>query len=732
MTIKKLLIPTLAASMILFISCEKEPASFSDDRNTEDHKEGTEEKKDQDPTKNEYQPTAEDLAVDRTLFELMNLNYEPLAATKMLYEEKHYKEASDSLLSYFKHRKEPVNSEVAYDLKNMNDTEWGIANQALPEGGYRFSVHFGQQYEKLENGVYTYWSFNDGTGNINWETSPVSMGREFYQKHMHAWFTQLARAYAISKDEKYFRAWKNQYSDWMEKYPCPTTGKVVYGTTPEGYGWQSWHQNSIAARLTSQPTLFEYFISCPSFDFAWLTKFLASVYEGIEFSRSNLFPTPNTNYRFSQYKGHCKVALMFPEFKKAPEWLRENATDLSDYAKLTLNEDGPLNELCPGYHIGEVGGYRIIYNDARINGKLGYFPSDYLSRIRNAADFSTDYYYPDYSWECFNDAQQTDKPNTLKFLRYFSEMYPDDQKMLYLSTEGKSGKAPDQSLFEYRYSGYYMLRAGWKQDSAMLLYKNNYNPENFTHCHFDNGTVAICVKGRRFLPDPGNFTYGDKLGGELDAQSQYHRETSSHNTITKSYGKIANGFAKGKYLGSSSSAEIDWVSAENQSYADLTHRRTVWMVEKSFFVIVDNAFGSASGTVVNLNWHLCRDAGSLGKDVVVYDEGTSSGWAGAHTVFPDGNNILLRSFTTSEFSTETGESYTSDIVNVRYPRKFIRLNARKTNGSSTIRFITVLLPCSDATKESVSAEFTDGGFSQTGESLKVTVNGKEYKLSYKI
>lgn len=732
MTAKNYRFLLFAAFATILASCEKEPTTFSDDRNTDDKKETPVTPVTPDPPKNEYQPTAEDLAVDKTLFELLNLDYQPLAATKMLYEGKHYKEASDSLLSYFKHRKEPVNTEVAYTLTNMGDTEWGIANQALPEGGYRFSVHFGQQYEKYENGVYTYWSFDDGTGKINWETAPVSMGREFYQKHMHAWFVYLGRAYKITKDLKYFRAWKDQYSDWMEKYPCPTSSNITYGTSPEGYGWQSWHQNSIASRLTTQPTVFEYFIACPEFDFAWLTKFLAAVYEGIEFSRANLFPTPNTNYRFSQYKSHCKVALMFPEFKKAPEWLRENGINLSDYAKLTLNEDGPLNELCPGYHIGEVGGYRIIYNDARVNGKLGYFPADYLTRIKNAVNFSTDYYYPNYTWECFNDAQQSEKANTLKFLRYFSEMYPDDQKMLYLSTEGKSGKAPDQSLFEYRYSGYYMFRAGWKEDSGMLLYKNNYNPENFTHCHFDNGNVAICVKGRRFLPDPGSYTYGDKLGGELDAQSQYHRETSNHNTLTKSYGKIGNGFAKGKYLGSATSADLDWVSAENQSYADLTHRRTVWMVEKSFWVIVDDAYGSAAGTVVNLNWHLCRDAGALGTGVVVYDDGVSSGWAGAHTVFSDGNNLLLRSFTAADFSLETGESFTSDVSNVRYPRKFLRLNAKKTSGNSTVRFITVLYPCANATKVSVSAEFSDGGFSQTGESLKVTINGKEYKLSYKI
>jgi len=728
MTVKKIFILLLAALSLSVSSCEKEPREFSDDRNSEDKKE---EKKDEptDPKKEEYQPTTEDLAVNRNLFEILNLDYAPLAKVKSLYSEKRYKAAADSLLSYFKGDRGIVNTEYVANLKNINDTEWGIANQALPENGYRFSVHFGQMYEKYENGVYTYWSFDDGTGKINWETMPSSMGREFYQKHMHAWFVYLARAYKVSGDEKYFKAWKQQYSDWMEKYPCPSTGKVTYDANDAtSYGWQSWHQNSIATRLTNQPTVFEYFISSPGFDFAWLTTFLCSVSEALEYSTTHLHPAEDTNYRFSQFKSHCIATLMFPELKKSSSWLKDNATLLSDYAKKTLNEDGPLNELCPSYHIGEVNGYRTVYNDARANGKLGYFPSDYLDRIHNAASFSTDYYYPDYSWESMCECQASSRANTLKFLKYFSEMFPDDNKMLYLSTERKSGKAPDKFQFEYRTSGYYMMRTDWTESAAMLVYKNTYNPKNFTHCHFDNGTLSICVKGRRFLPDPGNYTYGDKLGGELDAAKDEMRKASNHNTLTKSYGNILSGYAKGQYITSGE----NYVVAQNQSYADLTHRRSVWMVDRKFFVIVDDAFGSASGCEVNLSWHFCRDSGSKGVDVVVPDDGKASGWYGAHTTFTDGNNLLLRSFTNAEFTPETGLSYTSDVVLSREQRKYVRLNAKKTNGSSVTRFITVLYPCSDPASVNVSAQFTDSGFSQSGESLKVTINGTEYKLSYSI
>lgn len=44
---------------------------------------------------------------------------------------------------------------------------------------------------------------------------------------------------------------------------------------------------------------------------------------------------------------------------------------------------------------------------------------------------------------------------------------------------------------------------------------------------------------------------------------------------------------------------------ENPHYEGLKHRRSVFFVDQSYFVIVDEAVGDAKGTV-NLNYHLCE------------------------------------------------------------------------------------------------------------------------------
>ena len=53
-------------------------------------------------------------------------------------------------------------------------------------------------------------------------------------------------------------------------------------------------------------------------------------------------------------------------------------------------------------------------------------------------------------------------------------MYPDDNGLLWVATEGKSGSKPSYTTKAYSTSGYYMLRNGWDKDATMMILKNNY------------------------------------------------------------------------------------------------------------------------------------------------------------------------------------------------------------------------------------------------------------------
>lgn len=734
----KRLIPALLCATLLLPCCtdDLDEDRFSKETNQDDKKpEKPEEKKDDPQKEPEYVPTAEDLAVDQTLFKLLNLDYQPLATVKSLYNAKKYKKAADELLFYFKSRKDVVNPEVTIPVINLNANSQRNADAALPEGDYRFCIHSGMFYESYVGGLYTYYSFKGADGKIDWDFAPSKdVGTEWYQVSWHYWFNDLALAYSYTKDEKYFNAWRDQYSDWMEKFPCPSTGKKTYSNKVGSSGYKFWCELAMATRINYQAQLFYYFIPAAGFDFAWLTKFLSAFHETVTYSLNNLYYTEKSNIRFAQYRSHCIAGLIFPEFKDAQTWMKTGANQVGGQFKISFLPDGCLEEFDMGYHTGEVNNYRLVYNAAKANDKLGYFGADYLTNLYNACKIVADYLYPNYLWETFNEGKQTQKSVTQRWMREYLEMYPDDGKFKYLATDRVQGTKPTTTLDLYKDSGYYMFRSSWEEKAMMLIYKNHYNPGNMWHSHLDNNNISFYKDGRIFLPSSGSYTYGDSKGGELDVARAYHKAASNHNTITKNLQDIPTTNSLGKFLKSSTSDDLDLVVGENPSYPDLTHRRAVWMVEKSFFVIADAVYGTNAGGTINLNFHLCRDTnGSLGINAVEIDDYSSAKAYGAHTVFSDGNNVVFKSFsdTSDGFKGENGTSYWSDKIDVRQTRKYYRVNVTKKDASSTPRFITVIYPCSDASKVSISAEFPNA-YSSKGETVKVTINGKTYNLSYSL
>ena len=160
---------------------------------------------------------------------------------------------------------------------------------------------------------------------------------------------------------------------------------------------------------------------------------------------------------------------------------------------------------------------------------------------------------------------------------------------------------------------------------------------------------------------------------------------------------------------------------ENPSYEGLTHRRTIFMVDDKFYVILDEAYGSAAGTV-NLNFNITE-----GTDAqVVYD--TSEG--GFHTAFADGNNLLVRTFANKAVTTTARTGYVSLVLDETTERPSYQVDLEKAAGDKAARFITVLYPASDASAETVSAEFIDEEFSETAARISVTAGGQTYRLSY--
>ncbi|MBR5103232.1 MAG: alginate lyase family protein [Bacteroidales bacterium] len=668
--------------------------------------------------------------INADVFELIDLEYPGLENVKYFYDAGDIASAAAELLNYYRTRSviNPFVSMLAAPY--TSSAAISIADQATKEGGYRFKV---SDYVDADGLGY---SFLAEDGSINWDIPEAMQGESQFesQLHRHQWMLTQAKVYKSTGDEKYVRAWIEVYFDWVKEFPC---GEGKTYDLP-------WWGLQPAVRAHDQMSIFSYYVGAEAFTPAVLSEFLLSFHTHIKNITLNWYEEAGSNVRLSQEKTVYMAGVLMPEFKDASEWYKAGCDGMAAQINNQFHEDGVHNEFDPGYHIGAIADFYDIYKLAQLNGLLSDFPSDFIESLRGTVNFVKDIMYPDYSVEIIGDthADSWNKSVLTKNFRKYAEMFPDDKGLQWIAYEGASGVKPISTFASYPVSGYYMMRSGWDRESIMLIHKNSNDPQKWFHNQSDNGHVSLYVNGRHFLPDAGFYTYNE------GATRNAYRETSMHNTITKEGFNLIDKRA-GKHLKSETASEYELVVTENESYADLTHRRAIFFVAKKFYVLVDEAYGTNEGKV-NLNFNLWGGAGDgpgnsqSGKDVTIIDEYAGKTYCGAHSTFSDGNNLLLRTFseTSDDFKCTYNTRYFSNAVNERTQRWWYEASVTK-KADKAARFITVILPFGNAAEfdsQEVSAIFIDnpdpenaGTFhGNGGAAVKVSINGTDYSLSYNL
>ena len=665
------------------------------------------------------------------VFDFLNLDYPGLEEVKAALESGDTLQAARNLLEYWRYERSAVNPYIDLIDPSVTETELRIADQACE---HRFYVKGFAESET--DGVATYYLFEDKDKNIDWNyTNAKVTDQEFrYQRHRHQWMEPQAKAYRSTGDEKYVKSWIEVYSDWLETFPCPV-GKVY----PPAGGAENdveyeWKGLQVASRVLSQMNIIPYFLYSENFTPQWLCTVLSEFAKAVELMRLNYYTESNILITQAQAVGFAGV--MMPEFAKAGEWAQEGFGKLASNAYGQFLADGVHYELDPSYHIAAIADFAEASDLIAVNGRTDLLPSDFTSKLRNAAHFVMDIVYPDYSIDNWNDTRAASyTKNVLKrnFARY-AEMFPEDGELLWMATEGAEGTSPTHTSKAYADAGYYMLRNGWDKASTMMVLKNNNDPQGQWHNQSDNGTFGLWIKGRNFFPDAGCFAYS---GSDRDT----YASTRYHNTITVQSKNILAGSRRGEFrlLEEGEDGTITLVTQNNPVFVGAeeityTHRRAVFFVEKNFFVIVDELHDNGAGDnkKVNLNFHLC--------DQSTVDDFSEAKESGVHTTFSDGNNILLHVFTetSQDFATENKSIDWSDNIGVKSGQRVGHQHTIRKPASGAARFISVIYPFSNSFSDNtVSAEFTDnteegtaGMFHEEGAGVKVTVNGKEYNLSY--
>lgn len=638
------------------------------------------------------------------VFSLLNLDYPGLEQVKSLHEKGQDKEAAQALLEYYRKRANVKSPDINLEQLKISKEEQKWADEALE---HTFFVHKGYQP-----------SFNYGK-DINWQYWPVRDNELRWQLHRHKWFTPMGKAYRLSGDEKYAKEWVFQYIDWIKKNPLTPMSKEEYELVSAGEikGEAenvrfAWRPLEVSNRLQDQTSQFLLFVPSPEFTPEFLTEFLVNYHKHALHILKHY--SDQGNHLLFEAQRMVYAGAFFPEFKEAHGWRESGISILNREINVQVYADGGQFELDPHYHLAAINIFCKALRMADVNGFRDEFPRSYMDTVEAMIVFYLNICFPDYTNPCFSDAKLGDKKSELQNYKDWAKLFPNNEQIRYFASEGRKGKQPENLSKGFLQSGFFTFRNGWKQDATVMVVKAG--PKAFWHCQPDNGTFEMWHNGKNLFPDSGAYIYaGDS---EVMKLRNWFRSTKVHNTLTLNNRNLETTESVTKLW--KPEGKVQTLVTENPGYKGLTHRRSVFFVDESYFVVVDEATGDATGDV-SIRYHFHEG-----------DVDTDPDKLAAYSAYDGESNVALQCFAPKGTELVREKGWRSTAYRQRVERTAVAFNVKKTDGSP-IRYITIIRPLKQAGKRPVlSARFLNKEYDPQGVSVEVSVDGKKKKLTYNL
>lgn len=588
--------------------------------------------------------------------------------------------AFDRLVDYYRDMfpRKPLETDRPVDTSVADDTidhvfQWG-------------------PYEKADYGSDIDWEW-DPAGDIEW----VAAVYRFY------WAGPLATAYRATGDEKYAKAFVDLTTDWISKHKLEDRKRMhpVY-TYWEGYVWLDIQTGIRATNICSA---FTHLVHGKAFTGAFLRRLLASLYD--HQVKTERIPMGKVhNKAIFEQRGFINVAHHFNEFAESRRWLEVALERARENFLLQTTSDGVQREWSYGYHAG------VLRDAIEIRERMAEagipYPDDLWERIRLMHDYIFAVATPDLGAPMFGDGSRPidvgDDRSTWPLYAQLiegTELFGDPKYAARANLDRDA--LPEQKSYAFTEAGMYVMRNDWGPDQIHLGLHCS-PPAISGHDQPDNGTFELYAYGRWLMPDTGFYTYGHDLEGRA-----WHRQTTVHQTLTLG-GKDSED--DGRHLLWQSDTSGDVLVVENGSYEGLTHRRTVWFVDRTFFVLLDEAIGDAAG---QLDLHFQFAPGD-----VVFDDASGS----ARTTFDDANVLVaLGDGSAAEMVEEEG--WFAWAYGHRKPRKAFRYALKEAAPTSVV---TCVVPYRGTDVPEVSVSDRSGDVAADRVEMAVEAFGKRFAI----
>ena len=622
------------------------------------------------------------------LFEVLDLSRPGLEETAAAVRSGKMAEASAALLAYYRGRREPAwpgaSPEAAGEGKRVTPLTCSEADREVAEKALRHVFRPYEAYPERDYGPEINWDW-DPYGNIQW---PCGMHMMF------CWDGAVTRCYSATGEEKYARLWVDLMRDWIEKNPV----------TAERLGFpQSWDALQVGVRVSGWTGWLPHYLDSPHCTPEFLAVFLTSIYN--QARRIMLMPYPrNDNFVIVESVGLEDIGVFFPEFREAEAWRGAAFARLEAAVERQYHSDGVQAELAPHYHIWCA---EMLLTAAEHAAIAGHRPG-FLPMVERMGEVVLGLSAPDGRLLRVGDSDEKVevRPALLRMGTLFGR-----QDFLARASDGKEGAWPERRNYAFAEGGFYSFRSDWSEDAVWMgLHCGPASCEQpyAFHAQFDNGTFEVMGFGRMLLRDPGVNSYAAGT-----AEREDFRRTAAHQTLTLNGENSERAGRLVQWVEEDGRGNA-CVTVENASYPGLTHRRTVFFAGGRYFVLVDEALGTAEG---ELDLHFQFTPGPV---AIEPENGV------ARTAFAEGGNVAVWAAPGGEVELAAEEAWFSPKHGEKEPMPACRYRHEKRKAPA--RFLTVVVPYEGAKAPRIEARITEGEVGGSRLAVALEVDGKGYQV----
>ena len=446
-----------------------------------------------------------------------------------------------------------------------------------------------------------------GDSKITWELS----------RHQH--FVTLAKAYWLTRNDKFARGVFGQWTHWQAENPYPI-----------GMNWAS--SLEVAFRTLSWIWTFFLLRECPLFTSDLRQQWLRALSLNGRHIANYLstFFSPNTHL-LGEATALFFLGTLFPDLKSAKKWREQGWKILLHGASTQVYEDGFYFEQSTYYHVYALDLFLHARILAGLNGIA--IPTEFdqtLQRMLHALLLlgragATPRIGDDDGGRLF-DPRRNRQEHLLDPLATGAILYgrgdfkfvaaaPREETLWLLGAKGLAefdslpAVEPSVDSTALAFCGFYLM-ADAKSAQQLLIDAGPLGSGRGGHGHADALAVCLIRNGQNLLMDPGTFEYVGDSG-----QRDRFRGTGAHNTMQvdgQDQAEITGPFSWKNSLRVKvehwiTGHQFDFFEGSHDGYSRLpspvTHRRWVFHRKGNFWLVVDRAEGSGQHQL-DITWHI--------------------------------------------------------------------------------------------------------------------------------